>query len=172
MDRVRENIRSAAVGIGATAVHEVATRAIGRPGEEVSEPGFWGRYFRDVFQEGTLRVAEDTEAMGSLQEQGQLYAKDQIGEVADGIRVNTRDLVNKAQEKLNPDKKSAYQLYRDRIVNDQDPFFKRILKSLGARVLSFGTTIASYISASWVDKFTGRNEWQENREKFAGIIAG
>jgi hypothetical protein len=171
-EKIGKNLGARAGRIAGAGAGKVASEIVGRSPEDIKKPGFWSEFFKGIVTEGTLHVAEDTEAMDTLEQKGTGYLKDQITEVAEGVKVDTVELAKKAQNKINPDNISAYQIFRNKLVNEQDPFLKRMLKSGAARLLSFGTTIASYVSASWVDRFTQKDEWKENRETFASIIAG
>jgi len=139
---------------------------------ESRAPGFWSKFFQTAATTGVERVVGSDEAMEHIESIGSDYLTEQITEGADALINETKPLAKKAADALDPEHKNTYEMFKAKLVNPSDPLIKRMLTGLGARVLSFGTTVASYVSASFVDSLTGRDEWVNNRESFVRIITG
>lgn len=111
--------------------------------------------FRTVRESGTQAVAETAADMAITQTE----------EIVEQIKEDSAEIIKETAQKLSPEVQDSWQLIREQVA-PQGGFFKTIF----ARLLWIGAKVSSFIGATVVDQWTGRNEKGQNIQNIDTIV--
>ena len=151
---------------------EAAAKSVGRlklakavavllEGEEkdAQKPEYLGALAGVAGKEAVATAVEDV----ALQEKGAEHIVGGITDLGNIIQQETKPLLEQAANAIDKDRKPIYEQIKTKLQNPSDPVLKKLLFGLASRLLSFGVTATSWISAAFIDRLTGRDEHVDNQ---------
>lgn len=133
--------------------------------------GNGGQIVKEALRQTTEAISKDPKLEEEVTETGAGLLADQITETKEQILNNSQGLLQEAATRISPEKKTTYARLREAIRIPNESPLRKVFNGFISRLLTFGVKTSSYISAAFLDKFTGKDEREINQQNIETIYA-